>query len=326
VPHPVYGWVPGDWVPQLEQGLLPAPPRPGGIRWVPAAEADAARLGSISNGWQITTPHFKIQASVPLDEGIDFARRLEAFYDLFTSIAADLIGPERLPLAQLRRKPGAIAPQVAPRQHRVFYFGTKRQYVDYLAPRLRDQKISYFFKDEGGQLPVEATLYHEVSHQLLFELAGPSAYQRNAGNFWVFEGLGTYFETVEELEDGALRYGGRVGARIEEARRRIVDDGDLIPTSRFVALDRANFNGTNVGDPHLHYAQAIALTVFLMDHDRGIYREAFFSYADDAYRGRLRPGSSRSLADHLGVSYADLDRALTAFLAERDGAEIAFER
>ncbi len=336
IPHPTYGWIPADWVPNLEQGLLPAPSRQGraALQWVPTEEADAARLGSITSGWQITTPHFKIQASVPLEEGIDFGRRLEAFYDLFTSVAADLIGPERLQLAQLKRSSTATAPPNAPRQHRVYYFGTKKQYVDYLSPRLRDpgiqdtlgiyldtQKSSYFFKDEGGLLPVEATLYHEVSHQLLFELAGPSDYLLNAGNFWVFEGLGTYFETLESQPDGSIRYGGRVGPRFEEAHRRHVERDELIPISRFVTLDRATFNGSNGGDPHLHYAQAIALTVFLMDHDHGLYREAFLRYARDAYRGRLRGGAEKSLSTHLDREYHELDFGFQEFVAQPIGPE-----
>lgn len=334
--HPTYGWIPSEYLPELERGLLPAPSRAGQApsRWLPAAEADRLRQGDIASGWQITTPHFKIQASVPLDEGIEFARKLESFFDLFTSVAADVIGPERLQVARLIRDLDAIAPRVASQQHRVFYFGSKGQYVDYLSRLLRnpdigetlgvyldDRKISYFFKDEGGQLPVEATLYHEVSHQLLFELAGPSGYQRNAGNYWVFEGLGTYFETVTFQPDGSIRYGGRVGPRIAEARRRMIQGDALIPISRFVTLDRDEFNARTQGDPHLHYAQAIALTVLLMDGDRLANRDGFLDYAADAYRGRLRSGSSLSLASRVGMPYEQLDRKLQDFLAPPIDAE-----
>ena len=82
---------------------------------------------------------------------------------------------------------------------------------------------AYFFRDPGGQLPVTATLYHEVSHQLLFETAGPNGYTKNAGNYWVFEGLGTYFETVTPQPDGSLEVGGLVGERIAEARQSLAD-------------------------------------------------------------------------------------------------------
>ena len=83
-----------------------------------------------------------------------------------------------------------------------------------------------------------ATLYHEVSHQLLFESAGRrTTIERNVGNYWVFEGLGTYFETLTAEPDGSLRIGGLVGPRIDEARR---------PTDRErrVRPDRASSSGS----------------------------------------------------------------------------------
>ena len=51
--------------------------------------------------------------------------------------------------------------------------------------------------------------------------------------------------------------------------------------------------------------------------------KTFLDYAADAYRGRLRAGSSRSLSSHLGMGYDDLDRALVAFLAGPDGPDVA---
>ena len=82
---------------------------------------------------------------------------------------------------------------------------------------------AYFYYYAKGQLPVEANLYHEVSHQLLFETAGRNAYTSNFGNYWVFEGLGTYFETVEPQPDGSLEVGGLVGPRVEVAIQSLVD-------------------------------------------------------------------------------------------------------
>ena len=295
------------------------------------------RLGSIDRGWQITTTHFEIRASVGLDEAIAFGRRLEDFFELFTAVAADVIGPRRLPLARLHRTPSATAEPLAPRRHRVDYFGGKPQYVDYLKTRLRDpgigetlgiylddQRISYFFKDDDGQLPVESTLYHEVSHQLLFELAGPTGYQRNAGNYWVFEGLGTYFETVRPRPDGSIQFGGPVGRRFEEARRRIVDLGQFVPTAELVTYDRDTFNARyGRGDVYLHYAEAMALAIFLMDVDRGLHRDGFLEYAADAYNGRLRGGSPPTLFSRVGRKAGDLDRDLLEFLRDSNRSPIA---
>ena len=51
---------------------------------------------------------------------------------------------------------------------------------------------------------------------------------------------------------------------------------------------------------HDHYQQAMALTVFLMQWDDEAYREAFLDYVRDAYRGRIKRSTGRSLEDRVG--------------------------
>ena len=330
VKDPTFGWVPADWVAHLQRGELPA--LYPSTRWLAAADADALRR-DWANGWTIRTEHFEIHANVPLSGVIAFGRHLEAFHQLFGSVMADLIGPEQLPLAQRLKNP-KLQPTLANRpKHQVYYFATRAEYSQYLAPLLGGdarQSLgiyipkkespalggkSYFFNDVGGQLDVVATLYHEVSHQLLFESAGADEYARNVGNYWVFEGLGTYFETLQTREDGSIEVGGLVGPRIEQARERLVAGGELVPLESFVAMGKAAFDGQK-GDNviYLHYAEAMALAVFLMQADGGRYREPFLDYARDAYKGQFRRRAGRTLEDRLDRSYPDLQRELLAYL------------
>ena len=330
VKDPTFGWVAADWVPHLNRGELPAPR--GSQRWLPATEADALRRDWPS-GWVIDTEHFEIHANVPLSGAIAFGRQLESFHQLFFALMADLIGPEKLPLALRLRTPG-LAPTVSNRKHRVFYFATRGDYNRYLAPirggtevslgiylpRKKFGKygnVSYFFNDVGGQLDVSATLYHEVSHQLLFESAGPDDYERNKGNYWVFEGLGTYFETLEVSTDGSIRVGGLVGPRLAVARQRIVAERDFVPLEDFVNMDHDAFWRNTNGEVYHKYAEAMALAVFLMQARDGAYREAFLDYARDAYRGMFRGGGGRSLVhpDRLGKAYPELQREFLSYLA-----------
>jgi hypothetical protein len=330
VNHAVFGWVPADWVPHLDKGELPAPSARGQTvtRWLAAAAADALRAHR-SPPWRISTEHFQIQSNVPLAEAISFGRRLEAFYDLFVTVLADNLG-ENLAVIRRFRDP-ALSGEPRYRQHVVEYFGSKGEYIDFFSrmadgPDLSDslgyyvppksgrggRAPAYFFRDPGGQLPVTATLYHEVSHQLLFETAGPNAYTKNAGNYWVFEGLGTYFETVEPGPDGALEVGGLVGRRIEEAIKSLLDQGRHVPLAQFVELDQNGFNRSD--RIYLHYQQAMALAVFLMQWHDGVYRAAFLDYVRDAYRGRIKRGTGRSLQDRLGQPYASLEEQFLSFL------------
>src|SRR5206468_2859995 len=109
---------------------------------------------------------------------------------------------------------------------------------------------------------------------LLFESSVKGEYEKNTGNFWVFEGLGTYFETVEPQPDGSLLVGGLVGPRIMQARIRLIDRKQFVPTAHLVAMGKARFTGDDhAGDVYLHYAEAMALSVFLMQYDGQRYRE-----------------------------------------------------
>ena len=327
---PTFGWVPGDWVPHLERGELPGRPA---TRWLPAAEADALRK-EWANGWKIETEHFAIQTDVPLSEAISFGRRLEDLHQLFFSIMADVIGPDLLPIAQRFRVP-SLKPTLSKKpQHRVCYYATRDEYAERLAPyqgaasrkslgtylpKAKDNRasagVSHFFNDVGGQLDVTSTLYHEASHQLLFESAGTENYALNVGNYWVFEGLGTYFETIQPEPDGSLRVGGLVGPRIKSARARLIGNAEFIPIAEFVAMTPPQFQGDKgAGDIFLNYAESIALAVFLMQAHEGRYREGFLDYARDAYKGRFRGGSGRTLEDRVGVRYPDLDREFLEYL------------
>jgi hypothetical protein len=328
--HPTYGWVPKSWVPHLEKGQLPAPADRGSAEpvWLPADEADRLH-GTWDKAWRISTEHFVIRSDVPLSEAIKFGRQLEEFHQLFFSLLADLFD-ERLPLAQRLHNKAKVG-ESETKPHEVYYFASQQEFVEFLepiqGPRIKGslgiyipitgkekRRPAYFFRDAGGQLPVTATLYHEVSHQLLFEsgLGDPEAYVRNEGNYWVFEGLGTYFETIVRTPDGVLEVGGRVGPRFEAARGHLVERGEFIPLDEFVSYRQDRFNA----EPgvFLHYQEAHALAVFLMQAGGQRYREGFLDYVGDAYRGKLRRLSGRSLEGRLGVPYKTLDAEFLAYL------------
>lgn len=330
VSHPVFGWVPSDWVPHLDNGELPAPPTSRGqkrTRWLPAEAADRLRA-QWDPPWKISTEHFEIQTDVTLAETIRFGRRLEAFHDLFMTLMADIL-VEKLPLVR-RFKDPSMTGEPPSKLHLVRYFASRDEYIDHLTGKY-NQKIAtgslgfydppkpgqgnrapaYTFRDPNGQIPVVATLYHEVSHQLLFETAGINAYNKNVGNYWVFEGLGTYFETVSPQADGSLDVGGFVGIRIEEAIKSLAGKGLAIPLDEFVALGEDAFMRDD--GIFLRYQQAMALAVFLMQWHDGSYRDPFLDYVRDAYRGRIR-GAARKLDDRLGQSYATLDAQFLEFL------------
>jgi hypothetical protein len=335
--HPVYGWVPRGWVPHLERGELPGKVSsvPGRETWLPAAEADALHR-DWPNAWTIRTEHFWIKTNVPLSEAIAFGRNLETFHDLFEAMFADVIGPS-LPLAKRFQDKKMVGERPSD-PHEVSYFADRVEYIENLRPVKQeiDQSIgfyqpptsprtkrghAYFFRDVAGDIDVTATLYHEVSHQLLFEsgVAPANAYKKNAGNFWVFEGLGTYFETFTVAPEGTVEVGGLVGPRMTEARKNLTSRRTIVPFERFVRYDENGFNER--GDIFRHYQQAIALTAFLMQAEGGRYRDDFLAYVKDACQGRLRVTSGQSLEARLGVPYSELEDQFLAYLKSGQAAK-----
>lgn len=332
--HPVYGWVSADWVPHLEKGELPARGRvnrQGQGLWIPAEQADAQRQ-DYRSGWSIRTEHFLIRANVALSEAITFGHHLETLHELFGALLADVLG-DNLPLAQRFKNPSMVG-EKASDPHLVSYFAEKEQFVEFLRTSEGDgikgslglylpaktsrakRGHAYFYRDMGqGELPITATLYHEVSHQLLFEsgVAGARDYLKNVGNFWVFEGLGTYFETLAILPDGVAKIGGLADARNREARKTFARPEALIPLSRFVRMDQVTFKADHGGNVYLNYQEAIALTTFLMHGHDGAYREGFLDYVRDACRGKLGHGA-RSLEERVGKPYEAIQAELLGFL------------
>jgi hypothetical protein len=339
IPHPVFGWVKASWVPHLTRGELPSPleTTPGKERWMPAAAAEAQRQ-EFDRGWKITTEHFTIQTNVPLAQAIVFGRHLETLHEVFESLFADVLA-DRSSLAQRFRSKSMVG-EKSTDPHMVSYFATREEYARAVSVFFDvDPKISlgyyhppqgrgarrgraYFFRDEGGVLEATATLFHEGSHQLLFEsgVATPGAFQNIVGNYWVFEGLGTYFETLtirpgattKDPDDVVIEIGGLVGARNEAARVQLLEPGALVPLATFVALRQKAFNAD--GDIVRHYLEASVLAAFLLDGQDGRYRDGFLDYVRDACQGRLGRASGRSVEGRLDTTFPKLQAEFRAYL------------
>lgn len=321
--HPTFGWIDRGWVEHLEAGELPVDPdAKGPVRWVSADEADQLH-SAISNPWNIYTEHFAIKSTAKLADVITFGRRLEILHDVFTMILAENLDMG-VPLVA---KFGGKTRVPVEKPHEIYYLASKEEYLSALQSRnaraderslgiyIDGLRTSFFYQGASRQISDVATLAHESAHQMLAELSIKTSATTNPGDFWVNEGFGTYFETLLPQEDGSVLLGGLAGPRIEQARSRIVDKGELIPLAKFVRLNNDRFVRTDdLGDIFLKYAQAMALAVFLMQSESRKYRPTFLEYVIDAHKGRLRVARPRTLTMRLGVDYDTLDREFVAYL------------
>jgi hypothetical protein len=302
--HPKYGWVALADVPRYEAGE-----RLVGTRWL-SADDDAARRKAIKNGWQIRTDHFLVTTNDSLQAAADFAARLERLHQVWRQLFAGFYLTEREVRALFA---GERQPRRQIRPFRVYYQENRDQYNSALRrrqPRIAETLGIYFDANReahffAGPEPNMPTLYHEAVHQLFQESKTAAKRVASQSNFWIVEGVATYFETLTEHvnDDAGLYYtvGQSTAGRLPAARERLLD-GFYIPLAELTQLGKSDLQE----HPEIAklYSQAAGLSAFLMDGEQGRYREKLIRYLGAVYAGR---DTARSLADIAEVSYQDLD-------------------
>jgi hypothetical protein len=313
--HARFGWVRPADVPRYVAGE-----RLVSGRWL-SAETESLRRTDIKNGWQVRTDHFLVTTNHGLEAGAELAARLERLHQVWRQLFAGFYLTER-EVQQLfagERKPRAQA-----RPFRVFYHRDRDEYAEALRrrqPRIAEtlgiyfdaNREAHFFANDvvaGG--PPVATLYHEAVHQL-FQESKPAA--RNVGgaaNFWVIEGVATYFETLTEHSDAEGGHYYTIGdwtlGRLPAARERLAE-GFYVPLAELTRLGKEDVQG----HPEIAklYSQSAGLAAFLMDGEGGRHREALVRYLAAVYAGR---DNSQTLAEASGESYRELDAAYRRYV------------
>ena len=306
VNHPIFGWVPSDWVPHLERGELPAPSVrvQDKVRWLPAAEADRLRA-NWNNPWKITTEHFEIQTDVPLAEAIALRAAARGVLRPLLRAAWPTWSARTCPWPGGSAHPSLTA-EAAYRPHQVYYFATKEEYVEHLRA-----SVGVGHRPEPGLLqpaPGRPGQPRPRPTSSATPAASSPSRRRSTTRSRTSSSSRRPDPTPTRrtrATTGSSRGWDLLRDRLAPARRlargrrprRRADRGGTSGRSRtagscpcepFVRLDQ---NGFNRADRiYVHYQQAMALTVFLMQYDDAAYRDAFLDYVRDAYRGRIKTG------------------------------------
>lgn len=290
--HSEYGWLPDAHVKRYERGE-----RFFQNNWI-TAEKEAAHRVDFRYAWQIETEHYRVQTNVSLERGVELARLLEGFYeDFHNRFAAFFNSPEQL--KKLFKDSSAQTAKIS-KPLEVYFYRTKDEYVAKLKKKnpqieitngiyMPDDRIAYFF--QNSQIEVESTLYHEATHQLLYELSGPrSATVRehpwDREHFWIVEGFACYMESFRQAPEGNS-IGDPKYIRFEAAEIRRLQENYYMPLSRFTSLGMVAFQL----DEHIekNYSQAAGLSHFFLHYDNGRYRDALIRHLQLLYQ----PGNSR---------------------------------
>lgn len=315
--HDDFGWLPEDHVARYDAGE-----RYFRNRWMTQLE-EAEMRKRFEFAWTVETEHFSIKTNVSQEAAAALAKRLETFRDYFYR--------EFAPLFDSRQAARELLKPEARRQtkkHTVHYFSSREEYVRTLLPKQRGvaisrgvylprDRVSYFFHDPEVSDPLD-TVYHEVTHQLLFESDPRMRDVAADGGYWAVEGLACYFESFRDEEEAA-RTGRPVAGdvdheRIYWARHRVLVEGYYLPLEQFDRLGMRLFQAApNQDDLRRRYSQSTGLTHFLIHYDNGRYRDGFLEYLTRLYASSAT--SRRGLQTILGVPYQLLDRQYRDHLA-----------
>jgi hypothetical protein len=208
---------------------------------------------------------------------------------------------------------GQREPRLQVRPFRVYYHRTKDEYIAALErrqPRIAETLGIYFDKHReahffAGDDHDTGTLYHEAVHQLFQESRPAAKHIGQTANFWIVEGVATYFETLREHAGSDcgpyFTVGQSTAGRLPAARDRLLN-GFYLPLAELTQLGKLDLQ------QHAQiaklYSQSAGVTAFLMHGDGGRFREALVRYLAAVYAGR---DFGDTLAEVTGYSFGELD-------------------
>jgi hypothetical protein len=307
---PRFGWIAADDVSRYEKGE-----RLVGKQWV-TADVDAARRRRIEDGWQVRTDHFLVTSNESLEAAAGLAARLEGLHQVWQQLFAGFWTSEQ-------EVKGLFAGErLARERHQPFHVFYHRDRDDYNATLKREQPrvvetLGIYFDTQAhffaGPDQDAGTLYHETVHELFQESRSGAKRAAEKANFWIVEGIATYFETMSEHRDAEAGLYYTIGqaseGRLPKARERLLKDHEYIPLEQLTKWGRVDMQ--TQPDLAKVYSEASGLSAFLMDGEQARYREPLVQYLQAIYAGKDDP---QTLAKLTGRSYAELDEEYRRFM------------
>jgi len=318
--HDSFGWLPKNHVERYEQGQ-----RYFNRRWITSAQEAEIRR-DFRHAWEVRTEHYLVKTNHSLERGVEIARKLEDFHDFFTqAFAAFFSSPEQLQkLFQGSSRAGR--PMVKADPYEVHYYRTQAEYNRRLISKIplievtnglyyTTDRIAYFFFNETVE--GDATLYHEATHQLLYESSGRDRSIGETNNFWIIEGIACYMESFEN-RGGQFRVGDPDYDRFVAARYRFLVDGYHVPLGQLSQMSMLEFQNDSI-NLSKNYSLASGLAHFFMHYNNGKYRDALIEHLSQLYdeNPRVRRGT-RSLEQLTGVAFSELDDQYGKYLKSLD--------
>ena len=307
--HDRFGWLPIEHVKRYDGGE-----RFYDQKWMTKEREESIRR-NILKAWVVETDHYKVRTNVSLERGVELATSLETFHKYFhNTFAAFFNTPEQL---KKQFAPTGTSTAKPSKQFAVTFFRSKDEYISKLKPNnplieitrgiyMTDDRTAYFF--DHPDVDTDGTLFHEATHQLLYELHSLNRPIGAHEHFWIVEGIACYMESFRITAAGTS-IGDTNYLRFKAAAYRALEDKPkpyYVPLARFTSMSMLAYQT----DPSIekNYSQASGLVHFFMHYDNGRYRDALISHLELLYRPQAARVHVPGLDQLTGVTYEELDR------------------
>jgi len=293
--------------------------QPGSIYRVQRCKTRHPKLGWPANSyWRIQTAHFEIVTNRSAQEGERLAQKLEDLHAVWRQLFVRYWTSEATQATHFQGRRSTISTR---RMHKVVLFRNRDEYIAHLVKTEPQIAMSLGYYSQGlrtaffyaGDASVEATWFHEGTHQLFYENRyGPKDVGRRR-NFWIVEAVALVMESMQRDDRGYYTVGGVEAERLQYARNRTLSGGFYVPLQELTAMGRV----TMQQDKRIHplYSQSAGLGHFLMIYDHGRYYEPLVDYLKAVYQGRDR---KNSLEQKTGTPLKKLDTQYRDFLNVTD--------
>ncbi|MDB4637288.1 MAG: DUF1570 domain-containing protein [Planctomycetaceae bacterium] len=312
-----FGWIKQNDLKKYEQGL-----RPFRDRWIPEEQDQNLRL-SANDLWEVRTEHWIVRTDHSLEKGVEVAKKLEDYFQFFIREFPDLFA-SRGQMNQLFNIGQNGRARVNKNPMQVNYFRSRDGYLKRLEKvgpliastngiYLHKLGTSFFYSRPDNLEEEESTIYHEATHQILFESRGSKRDIAQEMHFWVIEGFACYMESYRNQE-GEITLGDPHYIRFNNAMVRLIVDEYFVRFEVITSLGQRNFQGQQ--DLPKLYSQASGMVHFLMHANEGAYRDDLGKFLAAIYSPNLRSERHVPTLDKLsGKAYLNLNKEYIAYIA-----------
>jgi hypothetical protein len=261
-----------------------------GTKSIPFAGIESAHK-EWKNPWSFASTHYKLRTNLDLSRATSMLFDLEGYYSIFFDAFATEL-----------RLYDVIEPMNA------HVHADQKSY-----PELVSYRNAYFDISSNTLLVNAANgfsrrvLFHEATHELLYNTAEHMKNSRGEIPSWLNEGLAEYMAYCVEGTDGRPAFTPGAIARAHfkthaEARQPL----DL---ARVLTLSSGDFAASSLAD--LKYSEAYTLVHFLLHGENGKHRKGFLDFVRGTYKGQ---SSSTSFRDAMGGHERELEQAWVAYV------------